>query len=197
LIACYLEKNGRHVVLADTNRLNIERAQKAGLEAINADIYSDDLAENIELSDMGFLLALTGNDDINKQALIRYRDVFGENGSFRLINSQEMNSKEDIPTHDLFSITHDYVKITEVSRGYPMIHEMPVDTKETFLDYLERIKKEDNAISILLKDDKNNIELLTTPNELEIKPGYRLVYLGQPMDFEGAANETIVDGESI
>ncbi len=197
LIACYLEKNGRHVVLADTNRLNIESAQKAGLEAINANIYSDDLGENIELSDMGFLLALTGNDDINKQALIRYRDVFGENGSFRLINSQEMNSMEEIPTSDLFSTTHDYVKITEVSRSYPMIHEVPVDNKTTFIDYLERIKKEDNAISILLKDDKNNIELLTAPNELEIKPGYRLVYLGQPMDFEEAANETIVDGESI
>jgi NhaP-type Na+/H+ or K+/H+ antiporter len=58
IIARYLEDNGRHVVLIDSNQNNIQLAQEAGLEAINTDIYSDELGDNIELNDIGFILAL-------------------------------------------------------------------------------------------------------------------------------------------
>src|SRR5690606_34796186 len=58
LLAHYLEKNGRHVVLIDSNQDNIAKATELGLEAMNTNIYSDKLLDNIELNDMGFLLAL-------------------------------------------------------------------------------------------------------------------------------------------
>ena len=66
LIGHYLKKNGRHVVLIDNNETNINKAKKIGLEAFTANIYSDSLTDNIELNDVGFLMALTGNSDINK-----------------------------------------------------------------------------------------------------------------------------------
>ena len=37
----YLKKNGRHVVLIDSNQNNVVRAKKLGLEALNTNIYSD------------------------------------------------------------------------------------------------------------------------------------------------------------
>ena len=39
LIAQYLESNGRHVVLVDSNISNINKAQESGLEAINTNLY--------------------------------------------------------------------------------------------------------------------------------------------------------------
>ena len=60
LIGTYLQKNNRHVVLVDSNQLNIDKAKELGLDAINANIYADDLTDNIEFSDVGYLVALTG-----------------------------------------------------------------------------------------------------------------------------------------
>ncbi|MDX1327057.1 MAG: sodium:proton antiporter, partial [Arenibacter sp.] len=85
LIGTYLKKNNRHVVLIDNNQTNIEQAKKLGLEAIVTDIYSDALTDDIELSDMGYLMAITGNSDINKYAVATFKKQFGEKGAFRLI----------------------------------------------------------------------------------------------------------------
>ncbi|MGB5316556.1 MAG: sodium:proton antiporter, partial [Robiginitalea sp.] len=45
LIGRYLQRNNRHVVLIDSNESNIDKAQKAGLEAIAANIYADNLTD--------------------------------------------------------------------------------------------------------------------------------------------------------
>ncbi|MEX2565260.1 MAG: sodium:proton antiporter [Cyclobacteriaceae bacterium] len=192
LIGSYLQKNGRHVVMLDTNRKNIKSARKEGLEAIVSNIYSDQLEENIEFNDMGFLLALTGNDDINKQAINRYKSIFGENGSFRLINPEELNSEESPPSQELFSKTYDFEKIDTVARKYPTIHEVPVDSKEKFLEFIKNIENDENAILMFLKDEGNHIELLTSLNDLDINKGCRLVYLGKALDFDEGVNETII-----
>ncbi len=192
LIASYLQINGRHVVLVDTNRNNIKLATKDGLEAIKGNIYSDEMEENIEFSDMGFLLAMTGNDDINKQAINRYKSIFGESGSFRLINNEELNSKQTLPTQELFSKAFDYDRMDDVARKYPRIHEMPVDNKEDLLEFIQKIEKNQNAILLFLKDENNQIELLTFLNDLDINTGCRLVYMGKKVESEDGVNETVV-----
>lgn len=190
MIGTYLQKNNRHVVLVDTNRLNIEKAKELGLEAINGNIYSDDLSDNIELNDVGYLLAMTGNDEINAQALRRYRDIFGENGAFRLMNSEERKIKNSISSNELFSTTHDYVRFTEVARDFPSIQELPIDTQSKFLKLLGYIEEEENAVPLFIKDDENHIDLIENPQEMEITKESYLVYLGKPIDFEDVMNVT-------
>lgn len=192
LIGLYLQEHGRHVVVADTNRVNLERCQKKGLEAIYADIYSDDLDEYLELNDMGYLLAMTGNDDINKQAIERLGAEFGEHGSFRLINSEELKTNKELASKDLFSKTHDYVKITTVAREYPFIHEISIDANDSFHYLLEEIEKDDNAIAIFMKDKNGNIEVLANPEDLVVEKGCRLAYLGKEMDLVNKETETLV-----
>ena len=72
----------------------LKRLKRLGLEAINTNIYSDTLLDNIELNDIGYLMALTGSTDINKYAINKFRKQFGENGSFRLVTSDEMNDRK-------------------------------------------------------------------------------------------------------
>ncbi|WP_203295153.1 cation:proton antiporter [Luteirhabdus pelagi] len=197
LIGTYLEKNGRHVVLVDTNRLNIEKAKELGLEAINANIFSDDLTDNIELNDVGFLLAMTGNDEINKQALTRFGDSLGENGSYRLMNNQEMKIKDNVTNKNLISKTHDYIKLTEVAREFPSIQEISVDTQEKFLKLLGHIQNEYNAVPLFLKDDTNEIFFIDNPTTMEVSEGCQLVYLGKPIDFEDVVTATNDTEEDI
>ncbi len=119
LLGHYLESNGRHVVLIDSNQSNINKAKELGLEALSTNIYSDSLTDNIELNDVGYLMAMTGNSDINKYAISKFRKQFGENGSFRLVTPDEMNNPEDNPSEGLFSQTDDFIQLSEVTRKYP------------------------------------------------------------------------------
>jgi len=54
---------------------------------------------------MGYLMALTGNSEINEYAINKLGDQFGENGAFRLVSSDEMNDPEKNPDEGLFLIT--------------------------------------------------------------------------------------------
>ncbi|MUU79115.1 cation:proton antiporter [Winogradskyella endarachnes] len=186
LLGHYLESNGRHVVLIDSNQSNINKTKELGLEAINTNIYSDALTDNIELNDVGYLMAMTGNSDINKYAINKFRDQFGENGSFRLVTTDEMNNPETIPSEGLFSQTDDFIKLTEVTRKYPSIQEIDLEDKEHYLNLIEITNKNVDMIPLFLKDNEGELHIISSNNTKIDKIGedFKLVYLGKPFDVE-------------
>ena len=188
LIGRYLEDNGRHVVLIDSNQSNIQKAQNKGLEAINTDIYSDSLGDNIELNDVGFLMSLTGSADINKYAIDKFSDQFGENGSFRLISDEEMQDPENNPKEGLFSHTDDFILLNEVARKYPEIHEIEINDRAHYESLIETINNESDMIPLLVKDKKGVLEIISSYNKAieNIEKGYKLVYLGKPFNLKTA-----------
>ncbi len=191
LIASYLQKNDRHVVLVDSNRNNIEKAKELGLDAVNANIYSDDLSDNIELSDVGYLLALTGNNEINKQAITRFGKRFGENGTFRLLTSEELKKKLPHDPKEIFCNTHDYVRFTQVAHDYPSIQEIEVYDNTKFLKVLEVLKSHDDAIPLFKKDEDGGITFIDTLKEVDITERTVIAYLGKPIDFEEVITATM------
>lgn len=195
LIASYLHKNNRHVVLVDSNRSNIEKAKELGLDAINANIYNDELSDNIELSDVGYLLAMTGNDEINMQAMKRFGERFGENGTFRLMTNEELINSGPKNPNDVFSNTHDYIRFTEVARNFPSIQEIEVDDKVRFLQVLEIIRESEDAIPLFIKNGNGYLELIDTLTEFDVEQGSAIAYLGKPLDFEEVVKATGSDEE--
>ena len=181
LIADYLAKNKRHVVLIDNNKTNIEKAKTAGLEAIQANIFSDSLEDNIELNDMGYLMALTGNSEINKQAIDKFKNQFGENGAFRIVNSEEMNDSENNPREGLFSHNDDFIKITETARKFPSIHELDIESPEHYTTLINTTKEAPFIVPIFIKNPSGIIEIISsyTNKKEPISKGYKLVYLGK------------------
>ena len=186
LIANYLKNNGRHVVLIDNNPANIEKAKKLGIEAFVANIYSDTLTDNIELNDVGYLMALTANSDINRYAIENLGKQFGENGAFRLVNPEEMSDPENNPEEGLFSHTADFINLMEVARKYPTIHEIQLKDNEHFEGLIEMSKADGNIIPLFLKNTNGDIKIISVyVTELEdIKPGYKLVYLGKRFELK-------------
>jgi len=190
LIATYLQKNHRRVVLVDTNMKNINTAKDLGLEALSTNIYSDDLADNIELNDVGYLLAMTGNDEINKQAISRFGNEFGETGAFRLMTPEELKNNENLFSKELFSHTHDYTKFTQVASNFPSVQEIPINTLEQFLRLLSIVEADDNAVALFLKHPNGFLDIISSPREMEVSENSNLVYIGKPMDFEDLLNST-------
>ncbi len=181
LIGRYLEDNGRHVVLIDSNQNNILLAQDLGLEAFNVDIYSETLEDNIELNDVGFLMALTGSSDINEYAINKFSQQFGENGSFRLISVEEMSNPENSPREGLFSHTDDFIKLTEVARKYPIIHEIEIKDRAHYEKLIEITNKDEDRIPLLVMDKRGVLEIISSYNTAisKVEKGYKLVYLGK------------------
>jgi len=188
LIASYLHKNNRHVVLIDNNETNVNKAIKLGLEAFAANIYSDSLSDYIELSDVGYLMALTGNSDINKYTIHKYQRDFGENGSFRLVDSDEMNDPENNPKEGLFSHTDDFIKLTEAARRNPTIHEIDLKDTEHYKGLIEFTKADQDIVPLFLKSPKGDLQIIPAFSQefTDIQEGYKLAYLGKefPIDTE-------------
>ncbi len=183
LIAQYLENNDRHVVLIDSNESNIKKAKELGLEAITENIYSETLTDNIELNDVGYLMALTGNKDINSYVIDKFRKQFGENGSFRLISSEEKNDSENNPIEGLFSHTDDYNKLNDIVNLFPTIHEMILDSKEHFDTLIDLTNKDKDIVPIFIKNKAGNLEIIPAFNgDLTFEEGSSFVYLGKKIN---------------
>jgi len=156
------------------------------LEASITDIYSDNLLDDVELSDVGYLLALTGNPDINQYAINKFSRQFGENGSFRLVSSQEMDN-DNTPKEGLFSYKHDFGSLIEVTRKYPSIQEIDLEDREHFEKLIEETNTDGEIIPLFVKDPDGELHIISS-RKLDvlksIKKGYQLVYLGKPFDVE-------------
>jgi NhaP-type Na+/H+ or K+/H+ antiporter len=182
LIARYLKDNNRHVVLIDSNQTNIANARNLGLEALTEDIYSDTLKDNIELNDIGYLMALTGSSDINRIAIEKFKNDFGENGSFRLITKEEKNDPTNSPKEGLFSHTDDFGLLTKIAQEYPKINEIEILNKEHYKTLIKQTEKDKNTIPIFLKNNKGELTIKSSysfKNE-EVGEGFKLIYIGKP-----------------
>ncbi|MGB5429811.1 cation:proton antiporter [Eudoraea sp.] len=186
LLASYLKKNNRHVVLIDTNYANIDQAKKLGLEAMVADVYSDTLTDDIELNDMGYLMALTGSPEINEYAIDRFKDQLGENGSFRLVSADEMNDPDKNPKEGLFSQNDDFIKMMEVTRRYPALHEIELKNANHYKKLINITKEDDEIIPVFLKASDGKISIISSSgaNSESISDGSKLVYLGKMFDLD-------------
>jgi NhaP-type Na+/H+ or K+/H+ antiporter len=180
LIADYLKKNGRRVVLIDNNAENIERAKLLGLEAMEGNVYSDELLEDVELSDVGFLLALTGSPVLNEYVMGKYSDIFGENGSFRIASSDEISEGNQKPKTHLFTHKDDYINLSEVVRDFPSVNEVTINSPEHYSSLLKEINDEEHSIPLFLKDNTGFIHIISSLNKsFKIEKGNVLMYVGK------------------
>jgi NhaP-type Na+/H+ or K+/H+ antiporter len=184
LLGHYLETNGRHVVLIDSNQNNIRKAQDLGLEAFDTNIYSETLSDNIELNDVGYLMALTGNSDINKYAINKFGSQFGENGSFRLVTTEEMKDVNNNPKEGLFSHTDDYYSLVDVTSKYPTINEINLKDKAHYNKLIEFTNNDKDIVPLFIKDDTGELHIISSYNKEvnKIEKGWQLVYLGKLID---------------
>ncbi|MGB5983513.1 MAG: sodium:proton antiporter [Nonlabens sp.] len=179
LIGKYLQENGRSVVLVDSNANNVRLAKDEGMEAVVADVYSDALSDDIEFSNIGYLLALTGNSQINEFAIDRLGQQYGEHGSYRLVHTTEVNNPNQNPVQGLFSSTDDYVNMMEVARHHGKIHETEIKSQEHYEALIE-ITKTDNDIIPLFVKREDAIDIIPSMSlKMEVTLGEMLVYLGK------------------
>jgi NhaP-type Na+/H+ or K+/H+ antiporter len=184
VIASYLQTNNRHVVMVDSSESNIKQAQEEGLEGLQANIFTDQLDELLELVDVGYLIALTSSTEVNNYAIRKYKKIFGERGTFRLMSPSEMKeNKSDLPQEGILSYIDDFINISEAARDYPVMHEKEVQSARQFKDLIHLLATVQKSVPLFLKFPDGFIDLIPSDlDTIEIPEGTKLVYLGKKME---------------
>ncbi|MFT5673587.1 MAG: NhaP-type Na+/H+ or K+/H+ antiporter, partial [Polaribacter sp.] len=151
LIAKHLKKKGKRVILIDSNSNFIEKATQDGLEAFKVDIYDDDLTNNIELNDVGYLIALTGSDMVNEYALQSFSNSLGEHGSYKIASSKEILDATALERKSFFTPNDDYINLSEAFRENPAIIELKIETAAAYSHILEIFSTEEKSIPLFIE----------------------------------------------
>ena len=75
-VAKALDEQGVRVLMIDSNARNIHRARQEGLLAERANALSEEIIDDLDLSGIGHLVALTPNDETNALAALHFAEVF-------------------------------------------------------------------------------------------------------------------------
>ena len=181
VIAKYIQGTGKHVVLVDNNEQLIQEAKLEGLEAINENIYQSDLEDRFDLLDMSTLMALTSSVDVNKFACKKFKDNFGEDGSFRLITQKEMKYNElELSPNLLFGKFADYLYLNDVIRDNNTIREFEVTDLESLNTFIDQMTK--TSIPLFLKKEDRLEVVNVGRNFSDDVVGATLVYIGECCD---------------
>ncbi|WP_412984631.1 cation:proton antiporter [Pontimicrobium sp. IMCC45349] len=181
LIAKYLVDKNREVVLIDTNIENIKNAQELGLKAMEVDIHTDELIDDIELNNVGYLMALTGSAQINDYAIKKFKKQFGENGAFRLKAKDENGTIENGHDDILFSESHDFISLSNVAVNYPFVNEIALKSAQEFKAFFNNAKDNDEMVPIFIKNGNGRLDVITnsTKESTTFEGETSIVYLGK------------------
>ena len=184
LIANYLKRKGKRIILVDSNKTSVEKSIDAGLDAFAVNIFDDDLEDNIELNSVGYLIAITGSAAVNKYAIDSFSEDLGENGSFRLATSEEIKTDAHLFENNFFTPKDDYINLVEAYREDASIHEVAIKTTEDFDAVLAALNDELLSIPLFVLK-KGKIYLLCEFDLInETKDSTTLVYLGKQLEFK-------------
>ncbi len=83
-IAQVLCQQGIRVILLDKNFNNVAQAQMEGLLAHYGNVLAEEVIEEMDLTGIGRLLAMTGNDEVNALAALHFSETFGRTNVYQL-----------------------------------------------------------------------------------------------------------------
>jgi len=84
LIAKSLYKDGHDILILDTNYSQVSSAKIEGIPAQRANILSEYVEEELELTGLGHLVASTPNDEVNSLAAKEFTHIFGSSNVWQV-----------------------------------------------------------------------------------------------------------------
>lgn len=191
LIASYLKQKGKRVILIDSNKIFIQQALDNDLDAFEVDVYDDELANNIELNDVGYLIALTGSDAVNNHAITSFTKDFGEHGSYKLASSTEIINAPKDARASFFTPNDDYINLSEAYREDPKIHEVIISSPQEYYNILTLLSTEEKSIPLFVQKDKG-IYLISEFEKLGVdKKELTFSYLGKSIGDSYKSNSNV------
>lgn len=138
-IAKFLQEQGIAILLADTSKANVREAQRMGLDVYEGNILGDTVFDDIDLTPLGKLMAMTSSSEVNNLALKYFEEEFGEENVYRLSSKTEQELKDvSLPSNVMFNGQADYLYLAQAIRKHK---QLLVERCEDLQDYDEIMKR--------------------------------------------------------
>jgi NhaP-type Na+/H+ or K+/H+ antiporter len=184
-VASALQGEGYKVLMVDANWANISAARMAGVPTFYANILSQYALDEIELGGMGYLMALTSDDEFNSLAVLQLANTFGQSKVYQLPSeSEEKDRKGKVSRHLrgrlLFGSAITYAYLTARFAAGAVIKTTSL-TEEFDYDAFQAYYGE-TAVPLFLIDSNDNLVIFTANNPPKPKPGQKLISLIDPTE---------------
>jgi NhaP-type Na+/H+ or K+/H+ antiporter len=183
LAKALVAKNIR-VILSDTSWENIRASRMENLPVYYGNPVSEHAENNLDLTGIGQMLAISPYKQLNTLSTYHYLDLFGGGNVFGLpegdqdVRASHQSSEKYVQTRNQFDEKATFAKLASLMSKGASIKTTQLSQAFTFEDYL---KKHGNRLTLLfaLKPDKELIPLGQT-DKLLPQEGWDIISLIQP-----------------
>ncbi|MEJ2054099.1 MAG: NAD-binding protein, partial [Calditrichaceae bacterium] len=172
-----LKQFGFRTLLIDSNPNNVEIARGGQLEAVLADILSEDIIDTLDLQGIGKLFAITPNDEVNALAALHFTEIFGRSEVYQLpYKRKELTDDQRISRHlrgrCLFNPDMTFEKMSKIIDTGAGIKIMEFNNEEDL-----ELFSEDKILPLFILDAQKNILIFTEEESPKPEINSKLVYL--------------------
>ncbi len=180
-MARVLQEEGYPVMLVDNSRHNVSAARMAGIPAFYASIFSDNVLDRVEISGIGKLLAMTGNDDVNSLAALHFAPLFGRAQAYQLMPEDEKlleAHSRHLRGRFLFAKGMTHTALTRQFTDKAVVKKTHLS--ETF--GLEELRAQygGEVLPLFLITEDGELQVFTAEGKIKPQPGQTLVSLVMP-----------------
>lgn len=189
-LAAVLKDQGFPVIVADTNSYNIAESRKLGLPALKGNILAEDIIDYVEMEEIGRVLALTSNDEVNSLACLSLTDVFGSSEVYQLApKGGGGGGGKDARAHGrvLFGdeVTYEWLRLaflpggvvnSLIKRILPKGGNVNLQELREDVDY-EEFRRSNSALPLFLIGENGSLSVFTVDNKPPLRAGDKVIYL--------------------
>ena len=182
-----LKELGIEVLVADSNRQNVNAARNAGLRTYHGNVLTEGALDEIELQldGIGRFLALTPNDEVNALATVHFRELFDSSLMYQLPpeETERERRQRGIPPHLrgrlLFRAEATHAYLSERVRQGGMIKRTRLTDEFDYGAFRKHYGE--SAIPLFSVKESGDIVIYTTTAPPSPKPGQTLISLVNPI----------------
>ncbi len=166
------------VLLVDSDWSNVSRARQAGLPTYFGSILSETSREDIDYGELGYLVAMTANEEVNSLACLRFIEVFGHGHVYQLPFDAVLSARREAVSLDqrgrlLFGAEMTYTRLIERFGEDPVMRTTAL-TKE--FDYGAFSEMHGNsALPLALIDESGRLSFATANEVVKPVPGQTII----------------------
>ncbi|GAB4575074.1 MAG: sodium:proton antiporter [Anaerolineae bacterium] len=182
------------VLLVDSNWLHVQQARMQGLDVVFGNILSED-EDELDLTGIGRLLALTQNDEVNSLAALHYREIFGRSEVYQLPCRPSVRS-DAVPLHMrgrlLFGEEYTFERLSNLFAAGATLKVTALTEEFTYEDF--RRYYNGKATPLFIKTEQNELLVLATDVTPVPRVGQSIVSVVLPEESEQESDGAIVVG---
>ncbi len=155
--ALELHKVNVPVLLVDTNYNKISQARLAGLRAECVNLLNEHAREDLPLSGIGRMCAMTSNDEVNSLAVRETRILFERSNLFQLtFNQKNTHARRGLTAHlmgrQLFRNGLTFSQIRDLHASGAEFKATKLSSSFSYVDYIGRYKDSSELLCVIKSD---------------------------------------------